>query len=128
MHTRDQRYANQILEQVKAISNVPEGERKKYGTMAHKLPVLVRTAGLAQALAFVDARGSDAQKRLLDHIAEVVNLNGRETLLQESRSAELGAYMHLTHNVLAALIWYKRFAQSVLNVDAGDESGEEDEA
>jgi len=111
MLTRDQRYAEQIYQQV---SQVPEAERQKYGSMAHKLPVLIRTAGLAQALAFVDSRGSDEQKRLLEHLAAVVN---EPKLLERSRTAELADYMRLTRNVLAALVWYKRFAQSVLDVD-----------
>jgi len=116
MLTRDQRYAEQIYQQV---SQVPEAERQKYGSMAHKLPILIRTAGLAQALAFVDSRGSDEQKKLLDHIAAVVN---EPDLVARSRTAELADYMRLTRNVLAALLWYKRFAQSVLGVEAGEEA------
>jgi CRISPR-associated protein Cmr5 len=119
MLTRDQRYAKQIYEQV---SQVPEAERQKYGSMAHKLPVLIRTAGLAQALAFVDSRGSDEQKKLLDHLAVVVNEQNAQNLLARSRTAELADYMRLTRNVLAALVWYKRFAQSVLGVAAGEEA------
>lgn len=116
MLTRNQRYAAQIYEQV---SQVPEAERQKYGSMAHKLPVLVRTAGLAQALAFVDSRGSTEQRRLLEHIAQVVN---EPDLLERSRTAELADYMRLTREVLVALVWYKRFAQSVLGVEASEEA------
>lgn len=115
MLTRSQRYAAQIFEQV---SQVPEAERQKYGSMAHKLPVLIRTAGLAQALAFVHSRGSDEQKKLLDHIAAVID---EPDLLARSRTAELADYMRLTRDVLAALVWYKRFAQSVLGIEAGEE-------
>lgn len=116
MLTRNQQYATQIFEQV---SQVPEAERQKYGSMAHKLPMLIRTAGLAQALAFVHSRGSDVQKKLLDHIAAVVN---ESDLLVRSRTAELSEYMRLTRHVLGALVWYKRFAQSVLGVEAGEEA------
>jgi CRISPR-associated protein Cmr5 len=117
MLTRDQRYAAQIFEQVNEFREAPENQRKKYGSMAHKLPVLIRTAGLAQALAFVDSRGSDEQKKLLEHLAVVVNEQNAQNLLERSRTAELADYMRLTRNVLAALVWYKRFAQSVLDVD-----------
>jgi CRISPR-associated protein Cmr5 len=115
MITRSQQYASQIFEQV---SQVPVVERQKYGSMAHKLPVLIRTAGLSQALAFVHSRGSDEQKQLLEHIAAVVN---EPDLLARSRTAKLTDYMRLTRDVLAALVWYKRFAQSVLGVEAGEE-------
>ncbi|MBT9176801.1 MAG: CRISPR system Cmr subunit Cmr5 [Firmicutes bacterium] len=119
MLTRNQRYAAQIFEQVSQFREAPETERKKYGSMAHKLPVLIHTAGLAQALAFVDSRGSAEQKKLLDHIAAVVN---EPDLLARSRTAELNDYMRLTHEVLAALVWYKRFVQSVLGIEAGEEA------
>jgi CRISPR-associated protein Cmr5 len=114
--TRNQRYAAQIFEQV---SQLPKAQHEKYDSMAHKLPVLVRTAGLAQALAFVESGNSDEQKKLLDHLAEVVGMGNRQTLVKCIRTAELAEYMRLTRNVLAALDWYKRFAQSVLDVDTG---------
>lgn len=120
VQTRNQRYAAQIFGQ---ISRLPKAQHEKYGSMAHKLPVLVRTAGLAQALAFVESRGSDEQKRLLDHLAEVVGAGNQQTLVERSRKAELPEYMRLTRNALAALDWYKRFAQSVLGVEADADKG-----
>jgi len=121
MLTRNQRYAAQIYEQVNQIAQEWEHDkpkRDKYGSMAHKLPLLIHTAGLAQALAFVESRGSAEQQRLLDHIAQVVGLTDRKSLVRRSREArQLTAYMRLTRDVLAALVWFKRFAQSVLDVD-----------
>jgi CRISPR-associated protein Cmr5 len=122
MLTRNQRYAARIFEQVSEFRDAPEAQREKYGAVAHRLPVLVRTAGLAQALAFVDSRGSDEQKKLLDHLAVVVNERDAQSLLTRSRTAELPDYMRLTRNVLAALVWFRRFAQSVLGVEAGEEA------
>ncbi len=118
MQTRTQEYAQKIYQQVMMI---PDTARTKYGAMAHKLPVLIRTAGLAQALAFVDSRGTDEQKLLLDHLADVLNLEDRSALLTQSRIAELPEYMQLTRQVQAALVWCKRFAQSVLGIEAGDD-------
>jgi len=118
MRTRDQEYAATIYEQVEGVR---DAERKKYGSMAHTLPVLIRTAGLAQALAFVEARGEQPQRLLLDHLATAVGAGTRQDLQVRSRTAELGLYMLLTREVLAALLWYKRFAQSVLHVEAGDD-------
>lgn len=40
-----------------------EALAKKYGTMALKLPILVRTAGLCQALHFVRSRKDDGCAR-----------------------------------------------------------------
>jgi CRISPR-associated protein Cmr5 len=120
MQTRDQKYAVDIY---KRVEKIEEKDRKSYGSMAHKLPVLIRTAGLAQALAFVEARGKPAQKRLLTDLAETVGK--KDILLSVARSAHLSDYIHLTQQVMAALLWYKRFAQSVLGVNAGDDVTEE---
>ena len=46
-----------------------------------------------------------------------------EELLKRSRDAELAEYMDLTQKSLTALLWYKRFAQSVLKVDAAEAGG-----
>lgn len=124
MRTREQRYAAEIFGQVSAVADRPAEYRSKYGSMAHKLPVLIRSAGLAQALAFVEARGEDPHRDLLEHLAKVTGQASKDTLLRRSREAELGEYMRLTQAVLAALVWYKRFAQSVLEVESAGEETE----
>ncbi|GAC1637336.1 MAG: type III-B CRISPR module-associated protein Cmr5 [Ktedonobacteraceae bacterium] len=116
MQTRDQKYAAKVYDKV---SKVSKEERDSYGSMAHKLPVLIRSAGLVQALAFVDARGKEAQKHLLRDLADTVDQKDIQTLLARARQAPLSEYMRLTQQVIAALLWYKRFAQSVLGVDTG---------
>lgn len=129
MQTRDQRYATKVYEKVQVIrSEFPESYRK-YGAMSHKLPILIHTAGLAQALAYVESRKVDTSKkeediyaRFLKDLAETV---GVTELSKQAREVELTHYMYLTEQVLAALLWYKRFAQSILNVDV-DESLEQE--
>ena len=125
MLTRNQKYAAQAFEQVTRVqsqSQLSEIDRRKYGAMAHRLPVLIRSAGLAQALHFVHSRQDSAgPHKLLAHMAEVVDEPDVAALLARSRTGELADYMRLTRDLLAALAWYKRFAQSVLGVQAGDE-------
>lgn len=120
LRTRDQERAATAYECVHSVKDAAYAD--DYGRMALKLPVLVRSAGLAQALAFVEAKGTskDGYKKLLEHIGRVT---GETDLAQASRSAPLSRYMQLTHEVLAACLWFKRFSQSVLNADAskGDE-------
>lgn len=124
MQTRDQKFAAAIYKQVNdVVKEKSKEDRDRYGAMAHKLPVLIRTAGLCQALAFVDARSNDTQKLLLEHMAEVLKVGSKGDLLERSRTAALADYMALTHDAMAALLWYKRFAQSVLGVDAADDAG-----
>jgi CRISPR-associated protein Cmr5 len=123
MPTRDQQYATLAFEKVNAFqtATTDEAKQKKYGSMAHKLPVLIRTAGLSQSLAFLDARGSEEQQQLLQHLAETIGATNSATLLSRVRAAELGEYMRLTHDAQTALLWFKRFAQSVLKVESGEQ-------
>jgi len=120
MQTRDQEYA---VDAYKRVSKIKEADRTSYGSMAHKLPILIRRAGLAQALSFVESRGSEAQKQLLEDLGATVRRGGN--LANAARSAELADYMLLTKQVMDALLWYKRFAQSVLGVDVSDATREE---
>ncbi|HLH60323.1 MAG TPA: type III-B CRISPR module-associated protein Cmr5 [Ktedonobacteraceae bacterium] len=116
MKTRDQEYASDAVQKVldvkKNLNDVVE--RNRYGSMAHQLPILIRTAGLAQALAFLETRESKGHRQLLEDLAATVGLPG--TLPREARTLPLNEYMHLTRQVMAALLWYKRFAQSILDI------------
>ena len=121
MQTRDQKYA---ITAYKHVSKVSEDDKQSYGAMAHKLPILIRTAGLAQALAFVDTRGKKPQTQLLTDIALTIGQADNQTLLKRACQAELSEYIHLTKQVMDALLWYKRFAQSILGIDASDTNDE----
>ncbi len=124
MQSREQQYAvticNQISEYPGKLSE-DAADRKRYGAMAHKLPILVRQAGLVQALAFVESRDKEPYKNLLDHLASTVGEGSAAGLLTRSRAADLPEYIYLTERVMLALKWYKRFAQSVLKVAPTEE-------
>ena len=124
MATLNQQFAQKAFVHISSL-RFDEIEKKKYGSMAHKFPVLVRTAGLMQALAFVEARSSDPQKELVTHLAEDLGFTGRNQLLARARTADLSAYMQLTRRVLAAALWYKRLAESVLGIGADEDPGGE---
>lgn len=124
--TLEQVFAKKIYEQVDEYHNNPlKADKEKYESMAHKLPILVRTAGLTQALAFVDSRKEEPFRDLLEHLAQVVAECDREQLLEQSRNAELQEYIYLTRKTMLALKWYKRFAQSVLEDEATEADGKE---
>lgn len=119
MKTRDQEYASKAVNMVLAAKkNLNDDDRNRYGSMAHQLPILIRSAGLAQALAFLETRESKGHQQLLADLSTTVGLAG--TLVQKTRGAELNEYIHLTRQVMAALLWYKRFAQSILDIKASD--------
>ncbi len=124
IQTRDQEYAVDAYNRVKTVKLLSKPERDRYGSMAHKLPILIRTAGLAQALAFVIARGKGEHKRLLKDLALTLKQQNGENLAETAMNAALSEYIYLTQQALAALLWYKRFAQSVLDVQPGIEESE----
>lgn len=127
MLTRDQQYSIAAHEKVTAIKTKAEPDVKAYGSMSHKLPILIRTAGLSQALAFVDARGKEVQKTLLEDLARTIGQPDKKTFLQNVQKAPLKEYMLLTRQSLDALLWYKRFAQSILHIDASDAAEDKEE-
>lgn len=135
--TRNQKFAVAVYERVRKvgeqlpIKNVSDKhekenqkQRNKYGAMAQKLPVLIRTAGLAQAISFLEAKSKKESekmnKRLLDDLSEAVSsmmeFDAKE-FSKKCREDELTAYLQLTQNTLAALLWFKRFSVSVLEVE-----------
>lgn len=117
MLTREQKYAETIYRQVE---NVSADIRDDYLNMSKKLPVLIRSAGLTQALHFAVTR-KGGSKQLVEDLAAAVSQDLTETLstdelLRVSRTSNLNQYIHLTEKCLTALNWYKRIAQSLLEL------------
>jgi len=112
MRTRSQEWAQKAYEKVKAAAASKGAE--EYENMALKFPVLVRQAGLAQALAFLQSRGKEAHHAYGNDLAQVLGRAGLEALAEEARKAELMAYLRLTREVLQAAEWFKRFAQALM--------------
>ena len=96
--------------------------QKKYKTSAKKLPVLIKTNGLGQALAYIQTRNVD----LYDHLTAW--LLAKELITDESglvsQVINLGSdkYRQLTTESLAYLNWVRRFVDSLMS----DVEGEED--
>lgn len=117
------RHISEMLEKSKA-------EKDSYGGMAQKLPVLIRTAGLCQALYFVRSRKVPVvSETLLHHLAEQLTrvdpgIQDVESLLSHVRGANLGTYLWLSREALATIEWYSRLSQSELDVDRT--AGEDD--
>jgi CRISPR-associated protein Cmr5 len=127
------------LEQARAqlahrhVAGVQQGcspkEQKKYGSMIHTMPALLRSAGLSQALHFVAARSDEHQRLVVDHFAEQLRriddgIRSPEALLERVRTAPLPRYLRLHSEALACADWYRRMVQGVLKVEAGDDDGD----
>ncbi len=107
--------------------------RKSYGSFACKLPALLRTAGLCQALHFLASRNQAMANLLLDHLAEQLRridtgtpvpgqgAAARDGLCQQAREAELASYLWLSREAVAVATWYARLAKSELGYEPGAE-------
>ncbi len=122
----DQTRASQAYAHVSEFKGADERTRSRYGTLALKLPMLIRSAGLCQALHFIHARAEGnpekPEMRLLGHLAAQLyrvdhTITDAEQLCARARSADMVAYLHLTREAIATAQWYARLSKSVLGVD-----------
>jgi CRISPR type III-B/RAMP module-associated protein Cmr5 len=124
--TLQQKRASLAFEHVQQITDVEE--RPLYQSMAQKLPALIRTAGLCQAIHFVKSRAKEgkegkegkekiALRKLLGHLAEQLQrtdpaITEMNSFCAEVRRAEVARYIWLTRETLACVSWYSRLSRS----------------
>jgi CRISPR-associated protein Cmr5 len=114
LQTRSQRFAASAYENVKSITS--SAYKDKYLAITRNLPVLIRTAGLAQALAFIpsEAEQKKMHETLIKHLSATVNSGKNVSEACRDNDLSLQQYMRLTRDTLDALVWYKRFAESLI--------------
>ena len=109
IRTKEQQMAQAAFERVQGRSSGFE----EYSSFALAFPALVHSCGLAQALAFAQAKGrADYLSDLENVLGEDVGENGGGDLCTRSRQAELMEYMRLSRRALAASSWIKRYCQA----------------
>ncbi len=136
--TRDQKAMKLSLDHIQRLvaDNTAPEITKIYGGMCHKLPVLIRTCGLCQTLAFMmdkaskpDDRGK-AHQAMLNNIFDILHrhnftLNGdNASKVNAVLQMPLEDYVYATRVLLDHCIYYKRFAVSILKVESA--ANEED--
>jgi len=93
--------------------------KKKYKSGAKKLPVLIKTNGLGQTLAFINKRDSGNEK-LYDMIGEwlnhkqLVRLDGGINLVDAVINKPSNEYRRITTETLALLNWVRRFVDGLM--------------
>lgn len=120
--------AHSRIQEIKRDHAKDSKERKDYASAAQKLPVLIRTAGLCQALHFLKSRSKDEDRsiigKLLTHLAEQLQwidaaIISGDSLCERARQAGLSQYLWMTREALAVAEWYARLAQSELEIPRG---------
>ena len=124
--TRQQERAQKAYKCISPRVKETKGQGKKsgkdneeYSQLAKKFPALVHNCGLAQALAFLQAKEKDANigKAYYSHLSEVMGLKKDEDLGKISRTAKLMEYQHLTREAIEAATWLKRYSEALLETD-----------
>lgn len=135
VQTRAQRLLVTAHDCVDEVRGRPEGVQKVYGTIVRDFGAVVRTTGLAQAVAFAESKkakpgaGSQPKDRevayelLLRHLATALDLT-EGGVVEAIRVADAVTYLRYTEQVLQAWVYFRRFVVSLLRIDdAPDEEG-----
>jgi CRISPR-associated protein Cmr5 len=109
--TRQQRRAQFAYN---CVSSRNEGD-KEYSQLAKKFPALVHNCGLAQAIAFVQAKEGVTGEAYLAHLTRTMGEVG--DIGTSSRSADLMKYQRLTREVIDSASWLKRYSEALLEND-----------
>ncbi|GBD02186.1 hypothetical protein HRbin18_01922 [bacterium HR18] len=121
--TLEQQRAHQAWKDVQDLLQCSEDFKKKYGSLARKVPMLVLTNGLGQTLAFLKAKGKNNQQNehtvLFRHLStwtmrQVAPSVSNPDLLEWLLMNDSVAYRRATTEALAYLAWLKRFAEAEL--------------
>ncbi len=121
--TLEQQRAQQAWIDIQSVVNNSDDFKKKYSSLARRVPMLVLTNGLGQTLAFLRAKGkndrSDEHNVLFNHLSkwtlsQVAPNAGNQDLLDWVLRSDSVAYRRATAEALAYLVWLKRFAEAEL--------------
>lgn len=125
VHTRSQKLAQAAFARVAKYGKLDDD----YVSFAKRFPALIHTCGLAQAVAFADAKrkkdkpGGGAEYRYLDDLAAVLrgseqhDIPSLDILKRQTRELPLSGYLRLSRDAVSAASWLKRY------VEAAGESG-----
>ena len=134
--TLDQKRAKQAWDDIQSIASRPDDFKKKYGSLARRVPMLVLTNGLGQTLAFLFSKAkfqepphkrsveAKVHGELYEHLSkwavrQVAPSEKDMKLLDWVLNNDNTAYRRATTEALAYLSWLKRFAEAELPTEEG---------
>ena len=122
----EQGRAKFAFDKVRSVSeNAPDSLKKSYKSVAKKLPVLIKTNGLGQTLAFVNSKGGQSSQpngydKLYEQIGSWLQSEDDKGLVPEGELVEeiiqldSPEYRQVTVETLALLNWIRRFADGLM--------------
>lgn len=122
MQSAQQRHAEAAYNGVNEVCG-QVGVEAAYGQLCHRFPSLVMTNGLRLAFAFFKSKGessnpsvAQAYRLYLKNMGEAVNQDWQNS---KNISSEGADYLFLSREVLSASVWFKRYAEAILNIEQG---------
>ena len=116
----EQGRATYAFAKVDSVSkNGSDNLKKTYKTAAKKLPVLIKTNGLGQSLAFIKKRNGGYDK-LYEQVGEWLQTEDTQGLVPQGElveqviQLESPAYRQVTVETLALLNWVRRFVDGLM--------------
>ena len=109
IQTKDQKMAQAAFRCVSERCSQRGEGFEDYKSFALAFPALVHSCGLAQSMAFAQAKNKS------DFVEDLENVLGDERtnwLCARSREADLEEYTRLSRQVLMASTWIKRYCQA----------------
>lgn len=113
-------YAKQALQSVRNVQQMKFA--KEYGRLCHQFPIMVLTNGLRLTVAFFVSKQKDEESPYTEYLKHI----GLATGLDENwykgdiLNGSMTEYRDLTRRMLAASVWFKRYAEAILKVDPAD--------
>ena len=123
--TRQQKWAHAAL--AKVASHKGKSTESKNKTLCLKMPTLLKQSGVVQALAFMRARSGEEGKEFCNDLSAVYGvptLDGKtagKDLQDQAQTVALPQYLVLSRDLIEVSVWFRRFAQSELKAEDGDE-------
>jgi CRISPR type III-B/RAMP module-associated protein Cmr5 len=120
MRTRAQTWSSAAFQHVRA-QKADKSTVDKYRTCCRRMPGLIHTSGLLQALVFTVSR-DDTGKAYVGHLARAYLGDEKathETLITRAQSADVHAYMALARDIADVAQWFNRFAR--IELGGGDD-------
>ena len=119
VRTIEQRRSEFALKKVEEVRK--ENYRGEYKSLVKKFPMMVLKNGLLQTIAFLEAKGKEHHKALLDHLKSYLegesplSLQVGESLLSEYLSSiDVTQYRNITSDILIFIKWLGRYAEALI--------------
>ncbi|MCC6157455.1 MAG: type III-B CRISPR module-associated protein Cmr5 [Deltaproteobacteria bacterium] len=103
---------------------------EKYGGLWMRLPYLVLTNGLSQAVAFIASKYDEQKKPefgwVLSDLAAILGYTQNTVQTEIQSFPDTRKYALATRQVLDASIWYKRYAEGIYGLDPTNDAARGD--